>query len=62
MTDHPTKPEKKKETTGEVIRSFLFMVLLALVFRSVAYEPFHIPSGSMLSTLYEGKDRLKPTT
>jgi hypothetical protein len=34
MTDHPTKPEKKKETTGEVIRSFLFMVLLALVFRS----------------------------
>ena len=48
------KPQKKKETTGEMIRSFLFMVLLALVFRSVAYEPFHIPSGSMLSTLYEG--------
>ncbi len=57
MTDansHAMKPEKKKETMGEVIRSFLFMVLLALVFRSVAYEPFHIPSGSMLSTLYEG--------
>lgn len=53
-TETPSKPEKKKETTGEVIRSFLFMVLLALVFRSVAYEPFHIPSGSMLSTLYEG--------
>lgn len=48
------KPEKKKETPGEVFRSFLFMVILALVFRSVAYEPFHIPSGSMLSTLYEG--------
>lgn len=57
MTDansHAMKPEKKKETMGEIIRSFLFMVLLALVFRSVAYEPFHIPSGSMLSTLYEG--------
>lgn len=52
--DQPAKPAKKKETTGEIIRSFLFMVLLALVFRSVAYEPFHIPSGSMLSTLYEG--------
>lgn len=52
--EQPTKPAKKKETTGEVIRSFLFMVFLALVFRSVAYEPFHIPSGSMLSTLYEG--------
>ncbi len=48
------KPQKRKETPGEVIRSFLFMVLLALVFRSIAYEPFHIPSGSMLSTLYKG--------
>lgn len=45
---------KKKETTGEMIRSFLFAIFIALVFRSVAYEPFHIPSGSMLSTLYEG--------
>lgn len=48
------KPQKRKETPGEIIRSFLFMVLLALVFRSIAYEPFHIPSGSMLSTLYKG--------
>jgi signal peptidase I len=49
-----TKPQKPKETTGEMIRSFLFAILIALVFRSLAYEPFHIPSGSMLSTLYEG--------
>ena len=48
------KPAKRKETPGEIIRSFLFMVLLALLFRSVAFEPFHIPSGSMLSTLYKG--------
>ena len=48
------KPEKQKETTGEMIRSFVFAILIALVFRSLAYEPFHIPSGSMLSTLYEG--------
>lgn len=54
MTEPTPKPAKKKETTGEMIRSFIFMVLLALIFRSVAYEPFHIPSGSMLSTLYEG--------
>lgn len=46
--------DKKKETTGEMVRSFLFAIAIALVFRSVAYEPFHIPSGSMLSTLYEG--------
>ncbi len=50
----PPKPEKKKETTGEMLRSFVFAILIALLFRSVAYEPFHIPSGSMLSTLYEG--------
>ncbi|MES2983801.1 MAG: signal peptidase I [Pseudomonadota bacterium] len=48
------KKAKKKETPGEMFRSFAFAVLLALLFRSVAYEPFHIPSGSMLSTLYEG--------
>ena len=50
----PVKKEKKKETTGEMIRSFVIAILIALVFRSIAYEPFHIPSGSMLSTLYKG--------
>jgi signal peptidase I len=54
MTTPKPKPEKRKETLGETIRSFAFMIFLALVFRSFAYEPFHIPSGSMLSTLYEG--------
>jgi signal peptidase I len=48
------KPIKKKETIGEMLTSLAFMIFLALVFRSLAYEPFHIPSGSMLSTLYEG--------
>ncbi len=46
--------EKKTESTWEMIKSFAFAILIALVFRSLAYEPFHIPSGSMLSTLYEG--------
>lgn len=48
------KKEKKKETNAEAFRSFLVALLVALVFRSLAYEPFHIPSGSMLSTLYKG--------
>lgn len=48
------KSPKKEETTGEMVRSFFIAILIALVFRSVAYEPFHIPSGSMLSTLYQG--------
>jgi signal peptidase I len=38
----------------EGVKSFLSAVALALLFRSFLYEPFHIPSGSMLSTLYEG--------
>lgn len=36
------------------IRTFLFALFLALVFRSFAYEPFHIPSGSMKSNLLIG--------
>lgn len=47
---NPTKPAKRFEG----LRSFIYAVLIALVFRSFAYEPFHIPSGSMLSTLLVG--------
>jgi signal peptidase I len=35
-------------------KSFVGALAIAMVFRSLAYEPFHIPSGSMLPTLYEG--------
>ena len=49
-----TKPPKKTETPGEMFRSFAIAILIALFFRSVAYEPFHIPSSSMYSTLYTG--------
>ncbi|QXK91987.1 signal peptidase I [Neoehrlichia mikurensis] len=34
--------------------TLFFALLMALVFRSLAFEPFHIPSGSMKSTLLEG--------
>lgn len=46
--------EKPKETLGEMARSFVIAIAIALVFRSLAYEPFHIPSNSMLTTLYTG--------
>ncbi|MEJ0009710.1 MAG: signal peptidase I [Alphaproteobacteria bacterium] len=46
--------EKKKESGWEALSSLAFAIGIALIFRSFAYEPFHIPSGSMLSTLYEG--------
>src|SRR5690606_15637044 len=44
----------KKETFGDMARSLVIAVFLALLFRSVAFEPFHIPSGSMKPTLLVG--------
>lgn len=50
----PLSKEKKKESFGEMIRTVIYAVLIAVVIRTVAYEPFNIPSGSMLSTLLIG--------
>src|SRR5579871_5974382 len=38
----------------ETIKTLIFAVLLALLFRSFLYEPFHIPSGSKKSNLLIG--------
>ncbi|MDP6690574.1 MAG: signal peptidase I [Alphaproteobacteria bacterium] len=38
----------------ETIKTVVYAVLIALVIRTVAYEPFNIPSGSMLPTLLIG--------
>lgn len=46
--------EQQKHPWNESIRTILIAVLLALLFRSLAYEPFHIPSGSMKSNLLVG--------
>lgn len=46
----------KKEKGGfwETIKTIIIAVLIALVVRTFAYEPFNIPSGSMKSTLLIG--------
>ena len=38
----------------ETIRTVVYAVLIALVIRTFAYEPFNIPSGSMIPTLLIG--------
>ena len=44
----------KKETTGSLLRFILSVAIIAWAFRSFIAQPFYIPSGSMLPTLYVG--------
>ena len=41
-------------TFWETIRTIVYAVIIALVVRTFAYEPFNIPSGSMIPTLRIG--------
>ena len=45
---------KKKESAGSLIRFVLGVALLAWAFRAFVGQPFYIPSGSMIPTLYIG--------
>src|SRR6266404_4499900 len=47
---------KRKSSGGVVdtVKTVVYAVLIALVVRTVAYEPFNIPSGSMVPTLLIG--------
>ena len=45
---------EKKESAGSLLRFALIVALLAWAFRSFVAQPFNIPSGSMLPTLYIG--------
>ena len=48
-----TKP-KDRENWRDNVKTVIYAVLIALVIRTLAYEPFSIPSGSMLPTLLIG--------
>ena len=39
---------------GETIKTVAWAVVIAVVVRTVAFEPFNIPSGSMIPTLLVG--------
>ena len=46
--------EHKDGGVGETLKTILYAVIIAIGVRTFAYEPFNIPSGSMIPTLLEG--------
>ena len=50
-----TPPERVREPIAvEYARSFFPVIVLVLVIRSFLFEPFRIPSDSMMPTLFDG--------
>ena len=45
---------KKSGGVWDTLKTIIYAVLIALVVRTVAFEPFNIPSGSMIPTLLVG--------
>lgn len=54
MTEQALPETGRSHSWDETIRTVIIALLLAVTFRSCAYEPFHIPSGSMKSNLLVG--------
>ena len=54
MASSTVKTRQKANAWVENIKTIVYAGLIALVVRTVAYEPFNIPSGSMIPTLQVG--------
>ena len=48
------KKGRKDDTLWDTMKTVFYAVLVALLVRTFAYEPFNIPSGSMIPTLLVG--------
>lgn len=48
------KPQKDEDTLWDTVKTIGYAVLFAFLIRSFVYEPFSIPSGSMIPTLLVG--------
>ena len=51
MVEESKATDVHKESWGETIRTVFYAVLIAIGIRTFAWEPFNIPSESMLPTL-----------
>src|ERR671926_1361634 len=49
-----TSGTKSESGVGETIRVVIHALIIALVIRTVLFQPFNIPSGSMKATLLVG--------
>ncbi|MBF0248141.1 MAG: signal peptidase I, partial [Alphaproteobacteria bacterium] len=49
-----TVPAEEQEGFWDMLRTILYAVAIAIGVRTFAYEPFSIPSGSMIPTLLVG--------
>ncbi|HUA55562.1 MAG TPA: signal peptidase I [Candidatus Sulfotelmatobacter sp.] len=49
-----TSARRKSGNLVDNIKTFVYAILIALAIRTVAFEPFNIPSGSMIPTLLVG--------
>ncbi|MEM9139323.1 MAG: signal peptidase I, partial [Pseudomonadota bacterium] len=48
------RAEKKKDGFWETVKTVFWALVIAMAFRSILYQPFSIPSGSMKPTLLVG--------
>ena len=54
MGDTNDKPISATLAAKELIKTVIFVVLLVVLIRSILVQAYHIPSGSMEDTLFEG--------
>ena len=54
MPSSKAAPKRAQSALAENAKTIIYAVLIAVTVRTVAFEPFNIPSGSMIPTLLVG--------